>query len=258
MNLLSAIILGIVEGLTEFLPISSTGHLILASALLKIQQSEFLKTFNISIQLGAILAVIFLYWKSMFFDVKMIKRIITAFIPTAFIGFIFYKAVKSFLLGSQNVVLWSLLIGGIFIIIFELRHQRKYKPNPEKIDISYRQAFLIGVFQSFALVPGVSRSAATILGGLALGLNRKAVVEFSFLLAVPTMFCAVAFDLAKTAGTFTTDQLYYLAIGFVVSFITAILAIKFLLSFIQKNNFITFGVYRIILALIFFRIHFSL
>lgn len=255
MNLLTAVILGIVEGITEFLPISSTGHLILTSSLLKIPQSEFLKTFEISIQLGAILAVIVLYWKLLFLDVKMIKRLIAAFIPTAFIGFIFYKVIKSFLLGSQNVVLWSLSIGGIFIIIFELWCQRKYKPSQEIKDISYKQAFLIGIFQSFAVIPGVSRSAATIIGGLALGLSRKTIVEFSFLLAVPTMAAAVVFDLAKTAGFFIPSQFCFLIIGFIVSFITAMLAIKFLLSFIKGNSFISFGIYRIILVMLFLGFH---
>lgn len=251
MNLVTAVILGIVEGITEFLPISSTGHLILTSSLLKIPQSEFLKTFEISIQFGAILAVIVLYWKLLFLDIKMIKRLIIAFIPTAFIGFIFYKVIKSFLLGSHNIVLWSLSLGGIFIILFELWHQRKYKPSQEQIDISYKQAFLIGVFQSFAVIPGVSRSAATIIGGLALGLSRKTMVEFSFLLAVPTMAAAVVFDLAKTASSFMPSQLCLLIIGFIVSFMTAMLAIKFLLLFIKNNSFIPFGIYRIILVLLF-------
>lgn len=251
MNLLNVIILGVVEGITEFLPISSTGHLILTSALLKIPLSEFLKTFEIAIQLGAILAVIVLYWKKLIFDANIVKKIILAFIPTACIGFILYGFIKSFLFENKNVVLFSLLIGGILIIIFELIFQRKTKISNHQENISYKQAFLIGIFQSLAVVPGVSRAAATIIGGLALGINRKTIVEFSFLLAVPTMLAATIFDLVKSANSFTQNQFYYLAVGFVVSFIMAILSIKFLLSFIRSNNFIVFGIYRIILAISF-------
>ncbi|MDD4940115.1 MAG: undecaprenyl-diphosphatase UppP [Candidatus Omnitrophica bacterium] len=249
MDLISTVILGIVEGVTEFLPISSTGHLILASSLLKIPQSEFVKTFEIAIQLGAICSVIALYWRSLVLDAQAIKRVLTAFIPTAAAGLIFYKLIKSFL-GSRDIVLWSLFIGGIVIVIFELWYKRRAENNAQTA-ITYKQAFLIGVFQSFAMVPGVSRAAATIIGGLLLGINRKAIVEFSFLLAVPTMAAATALDLLKTAGSFTGGQFGLLIIGFMVSFVTAMLAIKFLLSFIKKNSFILFGVYRVALVLLF-------
>lgn len=252
MNLLTASILGVVEGITEFLPISSTGHLILAASVFKIPQSEFLKTFEIAIQLGAILAVIVLYWRLLILDKEIIKKIVVAFIPTAFIGFIFYKVIKSFFLGSLYIVLWSLLIGGILIVIFELWYQRKSKANQAVADISYKHAFLIGLFQSLAMIPGVSRSAATIITGLMLGMKRKAIVEFSFLLAVPTIFSAVALDLTKTESAFTYNQLTYLMIGLIASFVTAMLAIRFLLTFIKTNSFIPFGIYRIILAILFF------
>lgn len=252
MDLFNVIILGIVEGITEFLPVSSTGHLILTSSILKIPQSEFLKTFEIAIQLGAIVSVVVLYWKSLLLDKEMIKKIIAAFVPTALIGLILYKFVKSFLLGSKTVVIWSLLVGGIFIVVFELLYKRKpARKEVGSIVISYKQAVLIGLAQAVSIIPGVSRSAATIIGGLALGLSRKTIVEFSFLLAVPTMTAAVALDLLKTAGSFTSTQFGYLIAGFIVSFIAAMLAIKFLLSFIKNNNFIIFGIYRIILALVF-------
>lgn len=251
MNLLNAVILGIVEGITEFLPVSSTGHLILAASILKIPQSEFLKSFEVVIQLGAILSVIVLYWKSLILDMKMAKKVITAFVPTAVIGFIFYKLIKSFLLGNKNIVVWALLVGGIFIIIFELCYKRKSLPQEGGINISYKQAFLIGLSQTLSMIPGVSRSAATIIGGLAMGINRRIIVEFSFLLAVPTMISAAALDLIKTAGSFTASQFMYLAAGFIVSFVSAMLAIKFLLSFIKNNNFILFGIYRISLSLLF-------
>jgi len=276
MDLLTAVIFGIVEGITEFLPISSTGHLILTANLLKTPQTEFLKSFEIAIQLGAILSVVVLYWKSFLIKISVLKKITVAFIPTAIIGLLLYKVLKSFLLGNSSIVLWSLLLGGIFIIIFEIFYRQtgalqgrrpepsahglaKASPRPssngeesaiEDIDsISYLKAFLIGIFQSIAIIPGVSRSAATIIGGLILGLKRKTIVEFSFLLAVPTMLAATVFDLTKSAGSFNSGQLVYLAVGFVVSFITALFAIKFLLYFIKSHNFIPFAIYRIILAL---------
>lgn len=251
MNPLTVIVLGIVEGITEFLPISSTGHLILTSSLLRIPPSEFLKTFEIAIQLGAILAVVVLYWRSLILDRDMVKKVLFAFVPSAVIGFIFYKTIKTLFLGNPDIVIASLLIGGIIIIIFEWWYRAKAKAGRAVTRISYKHAFLIGLFQSLAIVPGVSRAAATIIGGLTLGLSRKTIVEFSFLLAVPTMAAAVTLDLAKTAGLFTYSQFASLAAGLVVSFAAAMLAIKFLLSFIKKNSFMPFGIYRIILALLF-------
>ncbi|MDD5433600.1 MAG: undecaprenyl-diphosphatase UppP, partial [Candidatus Pacebacteria bacterium] len=242
-----------IEGITEFLPISSTGHLILANKLLAISQTEFIKTFEIAIQAGAILAVVALYWKKLF-SLPMIKKLIVAFIPTGILGLIFYKIIKTYLLASTHVVLWALLIGGVILILFELVYKNKPQEAmlKEARDISYKKCFLIGCFQSIAMVPGVSRSAATIVGGMLSGISRQAIVEFSFLLAVPTMVMATGYDLLKSAGGFSSGQFSFLAIGFLVSFLTAMLGIKFLLKFIQKNNFIPFGIYRIALALIFF------
>jgi undecaprenyl-diphosphatase len=252
MELWHSLVLSIVEGITEFLPISSTGHLILAGHFLQIPQTEFLKSFNIVIQLGAILAVVVLYWRRLLTEAAVIKRVAAAFVPTAVLGLIFYKIIKQFLLGSAQVVIWALFLGGIFLIIFEKFH----KESPESVEdlakISLRNAFLIGVFQSVAMVPGVSRSAATIIGGLALGLKRKTIVEFSFLLAVPTMAAATALDLLKSAGGFTAGQFGSLAVGFVVSFLVAIAAIKFLLHFIKNHTFVSFGVYRVLIAVIAF------
>ena len=251
MNVLTAIIFGIVEGLTEFLPISSTGHLILTARLLGVFQTEFLKSFEIAIQLGAILSVAVLYRRSLFADLEVLKRVLAAFIPTAIFGLIFYKILKNFLLGSDKVVLWALFIGGIILIIFELLHREKEEAGERLSDISYFKSFLIGIFQSIAIIPGVSRAAATICGGLMLGLKRKTIVEFSFLLAVPTMLAAAGFDLVKSAGAFSSQQFIFLLIGFITSFVVAIIAIKFLLSFIKRHNFISFGIYRIVLALLF-------
>lgn len=250
MNLVTAVIFGIVEGITEFLPISSTGHLIITANLLKTPQTEFLKSFEIAIQLGAILSVVVLYWKSFLVKFSVLKKITAAFIPTAIIGLLLYKILKSFLLENSSIVLWSLLTGGIFIIIFEILYRQKESAIEDISSISYPKAFLIGIFQSIAIIPGVSRSAATIIGGLFLGLKRKTIVEFSFLLAVPTMLAATVFDLTKSAGKFDSGQFIYLIVGFIVAFVTALLAIKFFLYFIKNHNFIPFAVYRIILAIL--------
>ncbi|HSV43948.1 MAG TPA: undecaprenyl-diphosphate phosphatase [Candidatus Bathyarchaeia archaeon] len=252
MNLCHAIIFGIVEGISEFLPISSTGHLILTAQLLNIAQSDFIKSFQIIIQLGAICSVVVLYFKSLVTDIPTIKKIMAALIPTLVIGFIFYKLVKRLLLGNSHVVIWSLLIGGICLIVFELLHRERADATDSVEKISYRQAVIIGLFQSIAIIPGVSRSAATILGGLLLGLKRRTIVEFSFLLAVPTMLAATVLDLSKNLNAFSGDQFLFLLTGFVTSFIVALFAIKFLLNFINKHSFIAFGVYRIIIALLFF------
>jgi undecaprenyl-diphosphatase len=251
MDFLHAIIFGIVEGITEFLPISSTGHLMLTAQVLGLGQTEFIKTFEIAIQLGAILSVVLLYWRSLLVNMEIAKRVITAFIPTAVLGLLFYKIIKRYLLVSTTVVLWSLLLGGIFLIIFELIHRQKEEAVDDLASIPYRSCILIGFFQSIAMIPGVSRAAATIVGGLFLGLNRKTIVEFSFLLAVPTMLAATCLDLYKNASSFSTEQMGFLAIGFVVSFIAALAAVKFLLNFIKHHTFISFGIYRIAIVLLF-------
>ena len=253
MDLGQALILGIIEGLTEFLPVSSTGHLILAARLLKLPSTEFLKSFEIAIQLGAILAVVILYASSFLRDFAIIKRIAAAFFPTAVLGLIFYKIIKNFLLGNAQIVLWSLFLGGIFLIVFECLHKEKNDAQEDIAKMSLPKAFWIGVFQSLAFIPGVSRAGATIIGGLILGLKRKTIVEFSFLLAVPTMLAATALDLLKNASSFHADQFLFLAAGFVSSFIVAVVSIKFFLHFIQRHNFISFGIYRILAALLFWK-----
>lgn len=253
MDLFQALILSVTEGLTEFLPISSTGHLILVSDLLNIPQTEFVKSFEIIIQLGAILAVVVLYFETLISKRSLWLPIIIAFLPTAILGLIFYKIIKTYLLGNTEVVLIALLLGGIILIVFEKFHQSLII-NHQSSDLSYitnKQAFIIGLFQSFSMIPGVSRSAATIIGGLFLGLSRKCAVEFSFLLAIPTMIAATGLDLFKTGFNFNSQELGILAIGLFGAFITALVAIKFLLNFVQNHTFIPFGIYRIILAVIF-------
>ena len=251
MTYLHALILGIIEGVSEFLPISSTGHLILTSYLLHLKQTDFQKSFEIAIQLGAILSVVVLYWRALLVNFEILKRVITAFIPTAILGFIFYKIIKRVLLGSNMVVLCSLLIGGIFLVLFELWHREKEGASEELSDISYSKSFIIGLCQAVAMIPGVSRSAATIIGGLILGIKRKTIVEFSFLLAVPTMVAATGLDLMKSGGHFSMEEFYLLLMGFVSSFIVALLSIKWLIHFIKNHTFISFGIYRILIFLLF-------
>jgi undecaprenyl-diphosphatase len=250
-EIIHAVILGIVEGVTEFLPISSTGHLMLAAKMLGLTQTEFQKSFEIAIQLGAIFAVVVLYWRTLLRGLDIWKRVLAAFLPTACIGLLFYKIAKRFLLANNTVVLWSLFLGGILLIAFEVLYREKAEAVSEIKSISYRQSLCIGLFQSIAIIPGVSRAAATIIGGLALGLKRRTIVEFSFFLAVPTMLAATGLDLLHTAGTFGGRDFFILCIGFLVSFLVAITAIKFLLAFIKQHNFVSFGVYRIIVAIIF-------
>ncbi|MFA4833412.1 MAG: undecaprenyl-diphosphate phosphatase [Patescibacteria group bacterium] len=249
MDVIQSIILGIVEGLTEFLPISSTAHLIITAKLLAIGQTEFAKNFEITIQLGAILAVVFLYWQRFFKDLDYLKKIIMAFLPTAVVGFIFYQIIKNFLMESLSVIALALLIGGIIIIVFEAGKGKRTADNGSDA-ITYKQAFLIGLCQSVAVIPGVSRAAATIIGGLSLKLSRRAIVEFSFLLAVPTMIAATGYDLIKTGFSFSGQELGVLLVGFIISFFAALAGVKFFLKFITKYNFFYFGVYRIILGLV--------
>lgn len=252
MSLIHVFILSVVEGITEFLPISSTGHLILASKILGIMESDFTKTFEISIQLGAIMAVVVLYFKKFTQNLDLYKKLFVAFIPTAIVGFFLYPFIKEFLLGSSIVTLNALFWGGIVLILVELYLKRKKKENSKTSEITYKQSFLIGVFQSMSVIPGVSRAAATIIGGLLTGLKREKAVEFSFLLAVPTMFAATSLDIYKSLSYLNSSNIPSLLLGSFISFVFAAISIKFLISYVKKNSFISFGVYRIILALLFF------
>ncbi len=248
-HIFSSLILGIVEGFTEFLPISSTAHLILASRIMGIAQSNFAKTFEIAIQSGAILAVAILYFKD-FLKWGILKKIIVAFIPTGIIGLILYKFIKTYLIGNTAVVLFSLAIGGAILILFE--HLFKSKDAIDDVkNISYPKALVIGFFQSIAIIPGVSRAAATIVGGMFLGIKRETIVQFSFLLAVPTMLAATGLDLMKNFHAFSGAEFSELSIGFVSSFVMAIVGIRFLLNYIRKHSFTNFGIYRIVLVILF-------
>ena len=248
MTLLQAIVLGIVEGLTEFLPISSTAHLTLTNLALGITETEFVKSFDIIIQLGAILSVVVLYWKK-FWRVDVLAKLFVAFLPTGIIGITVYRMVKDYLLGNVPVVVAALVIGGIALIAFE---RWRSAPGGDEIDfseITYQRAVLVGLFQALAMVPGVSRSAATIIGGSLIGISRRTIVEFSFMLAVPTMLAASVYDLYQSHEALATN-LPALGVGFVVSFLTAILAIKSFLAFIKRRSFAAFGIYRIVLGIV--------
>ena len=251
MTIIQAIILSIVEGITEFLPISSTGHLILVSRLLNISQTDFVKSFEIFIQLGAILAVVVLYFQKIWNNKKSWGKIITAFIPTGILGLIFYNFVKNNLLGNPYVVVISLFLGGIAILILEKIIAKRDASIHQIEDITYPKTIAIGTTQSLAMIPGVSRSLSTIFGGLLMGLNRSTATEFSFFLAIPTMFSATALDLIKSSYQFTTEQFLLLAVGFIFSFVFALLSVRFLINFVKKHSFRPFAYYRIILAIVF-------
>lgn len=251
MDYLQAIILSIVEGLTEFLPVSSTGHLILTSKILNIPQTDFVKSFEIIIQLGAIAGVVFLYWKKLFVKNTVWKQILIASIPTAFFGLVLFKFIKGYLIGNTTITLISLLIGGILLIILELIYKEKKHHADTIEELTLTQSFFIGCCQAIAIIPGVSRAASTIMGALFLGAKRKVAVEFSFLIASPTLLAAAGLDIMKSNFSFSPHELSLLAIGLVGSFLVAIFAMKFFLSFIQNHTFIPFGIYRILLAVIF-------
>lgn len=250
MNYLEVAILSIIEGITEFLPISSTGHMVLAAEFLKIHQTDFVKNFEITIQLGAILAVVSMYVRHALFNAEILKRVLVAFVPTGILGFIFYNFVKK-ILGNAEVTLAALFFGGIALILMELFFREKEHKIERLESIDLRQAFWIGIFQSVSMIPGVSRAAATIIGGLFTGLSRKTAVEFSFLLAIPTMAAAAGFDLLQQEFRFTANEWTLLLAGFAGAFISARLAVAYFLRFIQHHTFIPFGVYRIALALVF-------
>lgn len=252
MTILHSIILGIIEGVTEFLPISSTGHMILASSLLGIPSTDFDKTFEIAIQLGAILAVVVIFWKK-FWNWERLFKLAVAFIPTGIIGLLLYHVVKQ-LLGSDIVVLASLFVGGIVLIVFEMYYGKQedaVEAMPETA-ITYKQAIAIGFAQAVAIIPGVSRSGATIVGGMAMGISRAAIVEFSFLLAVPTMLAATLYSLYKShAFTYTGHEWTVLVVGFIVAFLVAMPIVKWFLEYVRSHSFKTFGWYRIILSVLF-------
>jgi len=253
MNLSKTIVLGIVEGITEFLPISSTAHLIIVSKLLNIPQTDFQKLFEVFIQSGAILAVLFLYFNELKRNFKILKTLFFSFLPTALVGFFLYKIIKKVFFESLNLIIFSLFFVGVFFIIVEVLVSKKkiiLKKRIEEIDIF--QALIIGIAQSFSIVPGVSRAGAVILSMIILGYKRDESAKYSFLLSLPTIFMASFFDLYKSKDILLTsfNQIMVLMIGFFISFIFALISVKWLIGFLKKNSLIVFGTYRILLAII--------
>lgn len=242
MSIIEVIILAFVEGLTEFIPVSSTGHLILVSHFLKIEPTEFTKAFDVIIQFGAIFAVVFLFHKKLRWDLEFYKKLLIAFLPAAFIGFLFKDKIDV-LLESTTVVAWALIIGGVLMIVLDTVIIGKNDKDPDM-----KSALMIGFFQCLAMIPGVSRSASTIIGGQAVGLTREKAAEFSFLLAIPTLGAATAYKLWKVRSIIETDQIFHLSLGVFLSFIFSLLAIKFFISFVNKYGFRAFGYYRIVVG----------
>jgi undecaprenyl-diphosphatase len=257
MDLLHVIFLSIVEGVTEFLPISSTAHLILASHVLQIPKNNFLTTFEISIQLGAILSVVFLYFEKLYKNRNLLLKTLVGFVPTGILGLIFFKYIKM-LLNDPFIPVASLFIGGIAIIGIEYYFKNQTKNSIQNAkslkEMSYKDAFWIGLMQSISMIPGVSRAAASIFGGMALRFDRKSSVEFSFLLAIPTMTMATGYDLLQSFQAFTANEALYILIGITASFLSALIVVKWLIQYVQSNNFIAFGVYRIVLSVLYFLI----
>lgn len=250
MTILDSIILGTVEGITEFLPISSTGHLIIVSKFLGLEQTNVNKAFEVVIQFAAILAVILTYpSKFTFKHVELWIKITIAFLPIATIGFLLSKQIKEMF--DIQIVAIMFIVGGIAFIIIEKFYNKKDVQTLEVDDVTYKQAAWIGFAQLFALIPGTSRAGASIIGAMIVGLNRKASTEFSFLLAFPVLSATTAYDLLKHhEELFAINNIFNLAVGFTVSFIVAFLAIKILIKFVQNFTFISFGVYRIIFGII--------
>ena len=245
MTLLEAAILAVVEGLTEYLPISSTGHMIITEKLLGMESTEFTKAFIVNIQFGAILSVVVLYWRRFLQSVDFYMKLLVAFLPAAVIGFLLSDLIDE-MLGRVEIVAVSLLLGGVILIYID----KWLSGNDDNDEITYPKALKIGFYQCIAMIPGVSRSAATIIGGMAQRLTRKTAAEFSFFLAVPTMFAASAYKLLKNHEAITEENIITLLIGNAIAFVVAMLAIKFFITYLQKHGFKLFGYYRIVLGLI--------
>jgi len=249
MTIFESIVLAIIEGLTEYLPISSTGHMILGASLMGIHDDPFTKIFEVNIQFGAILSVLVLYWRKFLQSFQFYLKLAVAFIPAAIVGFLLGDVIDA-MLESVVTVAISLLIGGIVLVFID----RYFEGKLDKTDPTYIQALKIGFFQCIALIPGVSRSASTIIGGMFQGLTRQTAAEFSFFLAVPTMLAASGYKLLKgyKSGTLTFDanQWQLLVIGNVVAFFVALAAIRFFIGYLQKYGFKVFGYYRIALGLV--------
>ncbi len=255
MSTLEAVILAIVEGITEYLPVSSTGHMIIASSMMGIASNDFVKMFTVAIQFGAILSVIVLYWKKFLQSFEFYLKLFVAFIPAAIFGKLFDDQIDA-LLENAVVVAITLLLGGFVLLFIDKLINNEREANDE---VSYPKALKIGMFQVIAMIPGVSRSAATIIGGLTQKLSRKAAAEFSFFLAVPTMFAATAYKMYKyidEGHTFGGEEISLLVVGNIVAFVVAMIAIKGFITYLTKYGFRIFGWYRIAVGIIILALYF--
>jgi len=250
MTLLEAMVLGVVEGITEFLPISSTAHMILASKMMGLEQTDVHTTFEVVIQLGAILSVLFLYKDKLLAGLGIWFRIALAFIPMGAIGFLLHSQIKA-LFGESLLIYWMFIVGGVAFIVIEYFHQDEKQPVKELEQISYKTALYIGLFQTLALIPGVSRAGASIMGAMLVGLDRKSAAEFSFLLALPTMVAATGLDLVKNHAAMSMDHWSVLGVGLITAFVVAYITMRLFIGFLSRFTFVPFGIYRILLGLAF-------
>ncbi len=254
MSISESIIIAIIEGLTEFLPVSSTGHMIMASSLMKIHDDQFVKSFEVIIQLGAIFAIVLMYSRQFLKSMEIYYKLTLAFLPMAVFGFLGYSFIKEVLFGPVVVAI-SIIVGGIILVIVDKKVVASKSQYVKVENISYKHSFFIGLFQCFALVPGVSRAAATIVGGVFNGLDKKQSTEFSFLLAVPTMIAASGYDLLKSPVVFSYRESFILALGLLVAFITAWYVVKLFLKIVENYGFKHFGYYRIVMGVVFLLIY---
>lgn len=248
MSYVEIFVLSLIEGLTEFLPVSSTGHLIVTAAMMGLQEEGFVKSFNIIIQSGAIASVLVLYWRRFLPNLSFYKRLFVAFLPAALIG-LAIKSKIDVLLGSVQVVAWALIVGGL-ILIWSDRYFKNHENTKKLDDLSLKDCLVLGLVQCFAFIPGVSRSGATIIGGLSLGMSRREAAEFSFFLAVPTLAGATFIKLFGILKTIEDSQWGQLALGMILSFLFALIAIRFFIQLVSRFGFRHFGIYRIILGML--------
>jgi len=249
MTLYEATILGIVEGITEFLPVSSTAHIALTSHILGVPQDDFMNAFNIIIQIAPIFSIMIIYSQTLFQSLDIWKKLIASFIPTGAIGFLFHHQIEA-MFSSNSIVLW-MIATGIFFLVVEYLYTKRGHNTAELEDVTYKQAVTIGFIQALSLIPGVSRSGSTILGGMLLGLKRETSMSFSFLLAIPTMTAASGYTLLKEYDTLSSDGMGMIAVGFVVSFFVGWATVKSFLAIAGKYNFTPFGIYLIASGILF-------
>lgn len=249
MTLYEATILGIVEGITEYLPVSSTAHIALVSQMMGIPQDDYMSAFNIIIQIAPIFSVVLIYFNTLFQGLDIWKKLIAAFIPTGAIGFLFHHQIEQ-MFSASSIVLWMIATGVVFLVI-EYLYTKRGHTTLELGDVTYKQAVAIGFIQALSLIPGVSRSGTTILGGIALGLKRETAMSFSFLLAIPTMSAASGYTFIKEYASFSFDDISLILIGFVVSFLVGWVAVKSFLVIVSRYNFTPFGIYLIASGVLF-------